>query len=124
MNDKHRGGTCLENYSHIFAEATGAALSAAASCAPRPMMVVGDKGAYYDPDGAVGYAYVGIDGRSGFARWIKKNGLGDRVYGGHGLSIYADIKSSSIARRIAWCNAFSRILAGYGIDSWVVSHLD
>ena len=66
-------------------------------------------------EGACGSAYVCLDGRLAFSRWLRINNYASKAYEG-GIAISALIDSQSVERAIAYCDAFARVLWLNGID--------
>ncbi len=90
------------------------ASKAAGDWIPTPMWIEGETAAI--PEGACGFAWVHLpDSRSGFARWLKKQGLGSTGYSS-GCSIFAKTSSQSLERAQKYSEAFARVLRLNGIE--------
>jgi hypothetical protein len=109
---------------------------AANDCIPTPMIVGSpthilgndidpNKPTYYVPSGVCGFAWINVrDGRSSFARWLKKNDLGrpDSYYGGVTIWVYKF--GQSYEKKRAYAGAFSSVLNEAGIKAYSMSRLD
>lgn len=83
-------------------------------CVPKPLIVQGQ--VYMEGD--CGGAFVVIkDGRTSFARWLKKNRLGHRHYQ-RGYSISAEQIHQSAESAKAYADAFARILRRNSIECY------
>ncbi|MBU5484273.1 hypothetical protein KQI86_08020 [Clostridium sp. MSJ-11] len=91
------------------------------SCIPDPVYIDGIK----EPmiEGLCGNAYVVVDGKSGFSRWLKKNKIGFKGYK-KGYEIPCSISSMSYDRAIAYAEAFSKVLFQNEINSHIRKELD
>jgi hypothetical protein len=125
------------NYAEIFKLAKAAGLKAGNEHTPAAM-VVGtpmdilaanspldrSKRMYYVADGVCGFASVRIpDGRSGFAKWLKKHKGGYAAYYG-GTAIHIHEHDQSYERKVKHAGAFVRVLDSFGIKAYVESRLD
>lgn len=96
----------------IYALAEKAAKKAMEECVPKPLVVEGQ--VYME--GYCGGACVVIEeGRTSFARWLRKNGLGHRHYP-RGYSISADRIGQSAESAKAYADAFAQVLRRNGIE--------
>ena len=66
-------------------------------------------------EGACGGAYICLDGRLAFSRWLRANNYASKAYPS-GIAMRARIDSQSIDRAKAYCEAFARVLWLNGID--------
>lgn len=90
--------------------------AAHAATLPTPMLLE-DYGIV--EEGECGSAAILIaDARRGFARWLIKNGFGDRGYRG-GAAVRCNLSSQSMERAEAYARAFARVLALNGVSSRV-----
>lgn len=95
----------------IYALANQAGGKAMEECVPKPLVV--ESKVYME--GECGGAFVVIeDGRTSFARWLRKKGLGDRHYQ-RGYSISAKQIGQSAESAKAYADAFARVLRRNGI---------
>lgn len=117
-----------ERWAAIYDRAHRAGLSAAYECVPTPMIVDGD------PifEGKCGFAWINVpNARTGFARWLRQNGLGDK---GHpsGCDVFVQLSreqlkfadTQSIEPKKAYAKAFANVLQANGITCRVESRLD
>lgn len=96
----------------IYTLAEQAARKAMEECVPKPLFV--ESQVYMEGD--CGSAFVVIeDGRTSFARWIKKKGLGHRHYQ-RGYSISAEQIGQSADSAKAYADTFARVLRRNGIE--------
>lgn len=130
----------------LFEELKSVSHAALADCpAPTPMIVgtpttpLGNdvdmtKQVWYVADGVCGFAYVVLEnGRTGFAQWLLKNGLGNKWWsGGRTKGVVVNTyprfgfaepgqsyeKSKFVAGKVA------ARLRDYGIDAWVDARID
>lgn len=134
------------DFAQLFEELKHVSKAALAECpAPTPMIVgtpttlLGDdidfsKKVWFVEDGVCGFAYVILEsGRTGFAQWLLKNGLGSKwwSYGRtKGVCVntfprlgFVEVgqsyeKSKFVAQKIA------NYLKAKGIDAWVDARID
>lgn len=120
-------GKMATNYRALHKKAHQAGLSAAREKAKnvRPMVVQQHTNPLNDnstvtkewvvPGGPCGFAWVGVDGRSGFARWAKKE-LGARKdhYRG-GVSFFVHEFGQSFALKDAYARAYANVLREMGV---------
>jgi hypothetical protein len=80
---------------------------------------------WYCSEGACGFAWVTVHpGNCSFARWLRKNGLGQTAYGG-GTMIWVSAFGQSIARKEACACAMAKVLTEeLGIKAYAGSRLD
>lgn len=96
----------------IYALAEQAGRKAMEECVPKPLVV--ESQVYMG--GKCGGAFIVIeDGRTSFARWIKKKGRGHRHYQ-RGYSISAEQIGQSADSAKAYADAFARVLRRNGIE--------
>ncbi|NTX27047.1 hypothetical protein HT746_07860 [Burkholderia pyrrocinia] len=101
-----------ERWNAIVHLALKAGEFAADQCVPMPMKV---EGYPVIMEGACGSAYVCLDGRLAFSRWLRANNYAAKAYPS-GIAIRARIDSQSVDRAKAYCEAFVRVLWLNGID--------
>ena len=123
------------NWEKIYNEANAAGMEAGSAHTPTPMIVghetsfMSGKIDYSRPthqinEGVCGFAWVIVkDGRSSFARWLKKENHGRKHYYG-GTCISPRGFGQSMERKEAWANAFADVLKLHGIDCYVDSRMD
>lgn len=105
-------------WSQLWAWANAEGVRAGESHVPTPMFLSGI-GAI--PEGECGTALVRVfDARRGFARWLKREGLGD-TDGYGGVVTFSPIPSQSIDRANAWARTVASILRLNGIEADVQS---
>lgn len=96
----------------IYALAEQAARKAMEVCVPKPLVV----GSQVYMEGDCGGAFIVVeDGRTSFARWLKKKGLGQRHYQ-RGYTISAEQIGQSAESAKAYADTFARVLRRNGID--------
>lgn len=101
-----------ERWNAIVHLALKAGKLAADQCVPMPMKI---EGYPVIMEGACGSAYVCLDGRLAFSRWLRANNYASKAYPS-GIAIRARIDSQSVDRAKAYCEAFARVLWLNGID--------
>ncbi len=109
-----------DDWQSIFEKAHAAASGAASDWTPTPMFI-GDS---IVAEGECGSAWVIIkDGRSQFARWLRKSG---HAYPGHrgGVTIFASTGSQSVERARKYCEAFASVLHANGVECSTDFRLD
>lgn len=113
------------DYQTIYNEAREKGLEAGKKAMPVPMVV--KSGNYeYPPvmDGVCGFAWVNIDGRSGFAKWLKKKGIvRNRSYYG-GFDIWIGEFNQSMTRKEAMASAMAEVFKSYRIKAYSMSRMD
>ncbi len=98
-------------WQEIYTVAKQAARKAMEECVPKPLVV----GGQVCMEGGCGGAFVVIeDGRTAFARWLRKKRLGERHYQ-HGYLISAEQIGQSAESAKAYADAFARVLCRNGI---------
>ena len=83
------------------------------------------KPTYFVEDGVCGFASVQIKpATSKFAKWLKSFGLArkDEYYGGISMPVFA--YNQSYQKKVAYAQAFAKVLGDYGIKAWVNERLD
>lgn len=104
----------------IFAVAEHAARKAMEECVPKPLVL--ESQVYME--GECGGAFVVIeDGRTSFARWLRKKGLGHRNFQ-RGYSIAAEQTGQSAESAKAYADTFARVLRRNGIKCRSEIYLD
>ncbi len=101
----------------IYNAASQAGRDAASICTPTPMKI---EGFQVELEGLCGGAYVHLDGRIAFSKWLISENYARRGYPS-GVCVYAEIDSQSAERAQAYANAFARVIWLNGIDSGRVS---
>lgn len=103
---------------HDVAHAHGT--KAASGCVPTPFIVNQE----VIPHGLCGGAYLLVkDGRSGFAHWLRANGIGEKWYRG-GIHVSVETGSQSWERAKAYADAYAHVLRLNQIECRVESFLD
>lgn len=82
----------------------------------------------YVMEGLCGFAWVNVgDGRSAWAKWLKKNHGGYNEYYG-GVAVWSRQfgrdNSQSVDRKVAGCQAAVDVFKKYGLPGYVCSRLD
>jgi hypothetical protein len=109
-----------EKWAAVHALAKDYASAAMMECVPRPMVIGGE----VIMQGTIGTAYVVVkDGRSGFARWARENGVG---HGHHprGIAIEAERLAQSSESATAYADAYAKVLRRNDIECKVETYLD
>ena len=122
----------MDNFAQLWSAANAAGRKAAEACVPQPMVVqqvnpiTGEVIKTYEPimDGMCGFAWITVrPANSAFARWLKKQGLGNKAYyGGWEVSIHD--YGQSYERKAAHAAAAVRVLRDAGIQATPRSNLD
>ena len=119
----------------LFNKAHAAGMAAGEAVRPVPMQVVqrlhplDDSSPVvkvYEPvmDGVCGFAWVNIrPGNSSFANWLRKQGKGHKGYYG-GWEYWVGAFNQSLERKMAYADAFARILEEAGIQAYPGSRMD
>lgn len=102
-----------DRWRELHVRAVHAAETAVASCVPTPMFIEGSEVVL---DGYCGGAYIKLDGRSSFARWLISQNLGMRV-SGSGVRYYANVNTQSMDKAYAYAEAYNRVLWLNGLDN-------
>lgn len=105
-----------ERWNAIVHLASKAGELAAHKCVPMPMKI---EGCAVIMEEACGGAYVCLDGRLAFSRWLRANNYASKAYPS-GIAIEARTGSQSVDRAKAYCEAFARVLWLNGIDGAIV----
>jgi len=103
-----------------YNKAAEAGRAAGEAKVPRPMMVVQPsnplndnsvpKAMWHVPEGVCGFAWVNVSpGNSSFAKWLVKNKLARKAYGG-GVDIWISAFNQSVERKEACANAMAEVL--------------
>jgi hypothetical protein len=128
-------------YAELLRIARAEAEAASRDARPVPMIVGNAIGlsdridpngpTYYVPGGVCGFAGVIIkDGRSGFARYCRTNGIGYRhYYGGHYVPARPEwCQGSALVQSLAIAEAYARgmaeVLRAHGVTCHVDSRMD
>ena len=107
-------------HEQLFKTAKEAGTQAGRATIPHPMTVSGITYA----EGLCGFASVNIaDGRSSFAKWLKKNDLASKSYT-IGVDIYVDDFGQSYDRKKACADAMAKVFHSAGIPAESRSNLD
>jgi hypothetical protein len=101
-----------------FAKASAAGKSAGEAKTPRPMIVQERAGPFggpvvqewHEPEGLCGFAWINVSpGNSSFAKWLVKNKLARKAYGG-GVDIWISDFNQSVERKEACANEMAKVL--------------
>lgn len=123
-------------FEKIYAEAIDAGMEAAVNCVPEPMYVVEHAIPFddnspivkeYAPvmEGVCGFGWINIKpGNSAFANFLKKRGLArsDSYYGG--VTIWVSAFGTSYERKMAYANAFAKVLRKHEIKAYAMGKVD
>lgn len=74
-------------------------------------------------EGVCGFAWVNIKATTGFARWLKAEGIGHKSYYG-GWDIWVWEFGQSMTRKAAYAAAFAKVLNDAGIVAHAQSRMD
>jgi hypothetical protein len=117
-----------KDFETLFNKAHEAGMEAGNAVTPRPMLVGSPStplGNDIDPnketwlvsEGVCGFAWIKIgDGRSAFARWLKKTDRAGDAYP-RGVSIWVSEFGQSMQRKEAYARAFANVLQEAGIKN-------
>lgn len=128
------------DYARVWAEAKAAGEAAAVAVTPEPIFVyeahldgspVKGGGKWISQYGLCGFAFITIrPATSGFARWLKAQGVGHKGYYG-GLEIFVHPEhgrgtplTQSVEVKGAYARAAAEVLRGYGIAASATERLD
>jgi len=120
-----------KSWKEIHEEAHAAATAAADGITPVPMLVVKHKNVLDDnspavkvweaPFGSCGTAWLGLDGRSGFTKWLVKNRLAHKHDDGgvtyHGYNPVVEKRVQSYERQCEYARVYAETIRRYGISS-------
>lgn len=112
-----------------YLEADAAGKAAAAACDVVPMVVVGgvpgeQPKRYFVADGVCGFAWINVKpANSAFGRWLKREGIASKAYGG-GLDIWVSDYQQSMQRKEAYARAAAEVLREKGINAYAASRMD
>lgn len=123
------------DYQTIFDEARKAGLEAGNNHKPTPM-VVGQAKSLFSSEidynkpteivhqGVCGFAEIIVkNGRTGFAKWLKKNqGCRKHYYGG--IYYWVSDFGQSMEKKEVFAKAFAKVLKSYDIDCYSTSRMD
>lgn len=119
----------------VFNEANRAGFAAGEAAKPAAMIVASHANplddssaiekAWHVPEGVCGFAWVKvIPGSSSFAKWLVKNKLARRAYGG-GIDIWISAHGQSLERKEAHARAMAKILSEkLGVKAYADSRMD
>lgn len=141
MRQNVKPATSREAHAALMRAARDAGEAASREARPVPMIVGNAIGlsdridpngpTYYVPGGVCGFAGVIIkDGRSGFARYCRMNGIGYRhYYGGHYVPAHPEwVRGTDLVQSLAIAEAYARGMAGqlraHGVECFVDSRMD
>lgn len=118
----------------LYKSAHAAGMAAGKAAVPTPMTVysadlfdrpIPGTPTYYVPDGPCGFAWISVrPGNSAFANWLKKNDLGRTDSYAGGVSVWVRDFGQSHARKVAYADAFARVLTDAGITAYAADRLD
>lgn len=127
------------DYAKVWSQACAAGEAAAAAAVPTPMVVVEadlfgrplpDGKTWHVPSGVCGFAEVVIKpATSGFAKWLKAQGIARPHYYG-GISVFVHPKCvsgpmvQSMEIKEAWARAAAKVLQDHGIPAHATSRMD
>lgn len=109
------------DWATLWRWANDAGLRDAEAAVPTPMYIVG-----YEPiaEGEIGSAAVRVaDARRGLARWLSRNGPGQKD-GYAGTAVFSPVASQSYDRAVAWARAVTVVLRLNGIEAQVETSKD
>lgn len=107
-----------KSYEEIYDEAEAAARAAVES----EEAVMADRSARFN---GCGFAWVHISGKTGFARWAKKNGHASEDYPkGRRFHCPGNHRGQDVWVHRVGASAFADSLKGNGIDGFVMERLD
>lgn len=101
-----------ERWAAIFKLASTTGVEVARRCVPKPLKI---EGFPVIMDGECGGAFVRLDGRSAFAKWLYKSNLASRTPD-VGMVLSSRPNTQSVEREKAYCEAFVRVLWLNGIE--------
>ncbi len=135
-----------KQYADLHAAAHAAGMAAGAAKVPVPMivgspssasasvsLVVGSNGEkfdmakpiYYVPSGVCGFAWIVIEeGRSGYARWLKKNVRNSHKNYYGGWAVWVNEFGQSMEQKEAYADAYAKVVKQAGIAASVGSRMD
>jgi hypothetical protein len=128
-----------EMYKAIHDEAHAAGMAAGTAKVPVPMIVGESKGfvgaaankidyakpTYYVASGVCGFAWVVIEnGRSGYARWVKKNVKNSHKNYYGGWAVWVNEFGQSMEQKEAYADAYAKVLKEHGIEAMPQSRMD
>jgi len=116
--------TTPAQFEDIWREADLTGRDAAEAVTPRPMIVEGMGRTYYVEDGVCGFAWVNWKANTAWGRWTKATGRTRRDSYLGGQTLWVSDFQQSMARKEAYANAFSNVLAQCGIDAHPGSRMD
>lgn len=114
----------MQAYRRLWHEAHAAGHAAAAEIIPAPMLVANMAGTVVDrvDDGVCGFGWVELNGREGFTRWAKQQGLLD-PYGSRPMVWVYDY-GQSMTRKAAYARAFAAVLQQHNVTAHARSRMD
>lgn len=81
------------------------------------------KESYYVADGPCGFASIEFPANTSWARWCKKNNIGNK-HTGTGYYIWVSEYNQSLQKKEKYASAFAKVLNGYGIKAYSSSRMD
>lgn len=126
----------MNEYETLYEKAAAAGSAAVDSLQVEPMYVYQTKSifsneidesapVYKVDDGPCGFAWINVKpANSRFAKWMRKEGIAEKRYGGPGVSIWVGQYNQSYAKKSAYARAFAEVLRDNGINAWSESRLD
>lgn len=106
---------------HLEADAAG---RRAAADAELEMLTVRDSnGTVYPPFPICGFGWVHFAGNTAWGRWAKKQGLARNDYP-KGLCIWVSGYEQSYDRKLAYAQAYAKVLQEHNIDAYGTGRLD
>jgi hypothetical protein len=131
--------TGADFYRRVHEEAHAAGMRAGNAKVPTPMIVGTARGfvgaaaneidhsqpTYYVPSGVCGFAWVVIEnGRSGYARWVKKNVSSSHKNYYGGWAVWVSEFGQSMEQKEAYAHAYAAVLKSNGIAATPQSRMD
>jgi len=123
--EKNERAARYAQFRELFDRAWSDGARAAANVVPPAMHVYqGDVLVAVEKEGPCGFAWVRVRGAgTSFARWLVKQGLARKAYGG-GLDVWVSDYGQSMARKEAHASAMAETLRAGGIDCYSDHRLD
>lgn len=123
------------NAALLHRSAHAAGMVALAACAPRPMIVgqhespIDDNSplvqAWHVPEGICGFAWIEVrPSRGGFATYARDSGIGRHSDYSKCCTINVREGGQSYERKMAYAEAFAKVLSDKGIDAYANGRLD
>ena len=119
----------------LHRDAHAAGMAALAACTPRPMIVsqhaspIDDRSAvvqqWREPEGLCGFAWVEVrPSRGGFATYARDAGIGRHSEYNKCCTINVREGGQSYERKLAFAEAYAKVLSAKGIDAYANGRLD